>query len=567
MTTTNFTAGTVIASSWLNDVDIATYENAVNVKMSPYNAKGDGSTNDTAAIKAAIDAALLDSTQGSLVYIPPGKYMVDEILVDLDQVVPAGAGKIMIMGAGQATQMTVRSTPNQNVFNIKKASGSSFSMMIKDLRFAVSVQGNNVLSAGIAIESTSTMLDFQISNCYFNGLPRGISGNLVSGVISNCVFDFMTDYGIYNDNKEFRKIEIVGCHFYRQKDKCIYIQGNTSDANRANTRAGGHLTITGCGFDRHFDNTVTLEHIRLEYLDNFVISGCWFNGKTPDSTDSPMDFIYLDHCCNFTISGITAYYYDRGLYMDTCQYFNAQGIQIWSGNKAANGSSGSAHLTGCTDFTLDVNTHGSLGTGVYIVSSNDFTVIGRHRGSYYSGVIVSDCQRAKVRCEVVDANQANTGTTPYNYGLVATGSTLCTAIYFEDCHSYVTDVSQGQTINLYLGAVTDSCRVNGGSLTSVRTAGSAFTNAGTNNRIRGVRGWETKNAGQATITNPATTIVVNHGLAATPSITDITLTYNDAAGGVTRLWPSTITSTQFTINSNVTPTTTALIGWYVDMER
>jgi hypothetical protein len=35
---------------------------------------------------------------------------------------------------------------------------------------------------------------------------------------------------------------------------------------------------------------------------------------------------------------------------------------------------------------------------------------------------------------------------------------------------------------------------------------------------------------------------------------------------VTRFWPSTITATQFTINVDATPTTSATIGWAIDAE-
>ncbi|MFA6003657.1 MAG: right-handed parallel beta-helix repeat-containing protein, partial [Elusimicrobiota bacterium] len=49
---------------------------ALNVKNAPYNAKGDGSTDDTAAIQAAINAV----AAGGTVYVPDGIYMINSVV-------------------------------------------------------------------------------------------------------------------------------------------------------------------------------------------------------------------------------------------------------------------------------------------------------------------------------------------------------------------------------------------------------------------------------------------------------------------------------------------------------
>jgi hypothetical protein len=72
MTTTTFVPGTIIESSWLNDVNTMTYKSFINVKT--YGALGDGSTDDTAAIQAALDAAA--AADGGEVFFPAGIYMV-----------------------------------------------------------------------------------------------------------------------------------------------------------------------------------------------------------------------------------------------------------------------------------------------------------------------------------------------------------------------------------------------------------------------------------------------------------------------------------------------------------
>lgn len=60
-----------------------------NVKTSPFNAKGNGTTDDTTAIQAAITAA---SVSGGTVYFPPGTYKVSRLTIVKPKVYLKGAG-------------------------------------------------------------------------------------------------------------------------------------------------------------------------------------------------------------------------------------------------------------------------------------------------------------------------------------------------------------------------------------------------------------------------------------------------------------------------------------------
>lgn len=61
----------------------------INVKAAPWNAAGDGSTDDRAAIQAAIDAA----QPGQIVFLPRGRYMISNTLQLRSDTVLVGAGR------------------------------------------------------------------------------------------------------------------------------------------------------------------------------------------------------------------------------------------------------------------------------------------------------------------------------------------------------------------------------------------------------------------------------------------------------------------------------------------
>ncbi|MBN1696501.1 MAG: hypothetical protein JW881_03205 [Spirochaetales bacterium] len=68
--------------------DIPDYPDAINAKDSPYNAAGDDTTDDTAAIQAAINAC----PPGSAVYLPAGTYRISNQLTISRSIVLRGAG-------------------------------------------------------------------------------------------------------------------------------------------------------------------------------------------------------------------------------------------------------------------------------------------------------------------------------------------------------------------------------------------------------------------------------------------------------------------------------------------
>jgi polygalacturonase len=71
------------------------YKDRINVKNAPYNAVGDGVTDDTAAILAAINAV---SSKNEAVYLPAGTYLVSSaITINKSNIIVVGADIIMLI--------------------------------------------------------------------------------------------------------------------------------------------------------------------------------------------------------------------------------------------------------------------------------------------------------------------------------------------------------------------------------------------------------------------------------------------------------------------------------------
>ena len=125
MTTTVFTPGTKVASSWLNDVDATAYDGVINVKHAAYGAVGDGSTDDTNAIKAAVAAA---GDYGTI-YFPSGTYKVTsriDVPYSYHTWYGDGRGSTFIKFAPTADGVCVRLGTSANLTNQQLISGMTF---------------------------------------------------------------------------------------------------------------------------------------------------------------------------------------------------------------------------------------------------------------------------------------------------------------------------------------------------------------------------------------------------------------------------------------------------------
>jgi hypothetical protein len=213
-----------------------------NVKSPPYNAVGDGVTNDDAAIQAALVA--IQFNNGGVLYFPAGDYL-------LSQTISLGiAGGVIIEGEAPESA-TIVST-----------NGSA----------AISMLGNYFAMANISVQSaslTSTLVSVQnqnavnISNCYFlpnssNTTPSISIVDVARMTVSDSLFSANTAPR-FNLGGTFASLIVTGCEISGAVARVtggsqvsLIVNGNdistggaTSIVDVVNAAAASFITVTG----------------------------------------------------------------------------------------------------------------------------------------------------------------------------------------------------------------------------------------------------------------------------------------------------------------------------------
>lgn len=258
------------------------------VNVMDHGAVGDGVTDDTAAINAAIAASTWPATQATI-YFPPKVYKV--------------TGSITINGGGATSTPMIdllgwgakitTATAGINVFNITNSIVSLTRVRLRGFQLhsnagsaMTHVRLNNAqmctldsldilgsYSTGVKIEGTSTYNTIQ--SCAFHNMAQGI--NIPGGAhyltINGCHFGEQTSGSPLNwvdaNTVQTVGVKVVGCTFYGE--------GNTSPA--VNIVQGYGWTIQGCHFAQCSDVALFIGVDGTSY--GHTISGCTFqsNGK------------------------------------------------------------------------------------------------------------------------------------------------------------------------------------------------------------------------------------------------------------------------------------------------
>lgn len=164
----------------------------------------------------------------------------------------------------------------------------------------------------------------------------------------------------------------------------------------------------------------------------------------------------------------------------------------------------------------------------------------------------STTARDIVICNNIVAENSYGSVGTYNgisVGASGTGVVTNVSVIGNMCTDRQVTPTQGYGVSIAAAGVTGAV-VKDNDLRNNATG--AISDSGTSTAIKQNQGYVTEISGSATVPNTATSVVVTHGLATTPTRVQITPRENPS-NAITFWWVDTLTTTQFTINVDADP--------------
>lgn len=352
MSATVFVNGvTLTDAGWFNDVDDITYDQIFNVKNSTYGAVGDGSTDDTLAIKAAISAIPISAggtAHGYHLYFPPGKYKISDTLVIGSRRVTIHGGGGSIMGSGSASIIAMTDA-NKDI--IDYTTGNADTMGVNGIMF----MGTSTAGTGRGLvlgNAAQACFDGHFSNNWFVGIPdKCIHGVNVQGChfLDNGFDSSGADsFGLYI-TKGLDNV-IVGNRLFGQEGSGIVLlegDNNTIDSNHIDfcgsandTSAGIYINVNAAGGKSARGTTICGNNFRAN-INDIVLNG---NGGVNASNTG---------CNDVGISGnVTDRAYRRFLLATDCHHLNVNGNLINSPSQILDAGFSAVEITGICSFPI-----------------------------------------------------------------------------------------------------------------------------------------------------------------------------------------------------------------------
>jgi hypothetical protein len=349
--------------------DLARYVNLfgtapLNVKDSRFGATGDGSTDDTAAVQAALDAV---PAAGGSVYFPPGTYIVQNLRVASSTAVTgAGIGATVLKLKNNATVITTTYWPYNDHRYIMVNKGATTTgaseITIQGIEFDGNVANNVAVEQTGCVALCGVQKSF-VTDCYFRDVRA-------EGVIL-----MVNTPGTIVENED---VHIENCILYN----CGFVSGGPGLARQGIAVISGIRivvrgitaeTIAAYVVDFETDTSAHQFHncIVSDIVGEDVAAGVAFitsdvgqstdnfisNITLKDGPSGPLSWgIVLERQWRMIVRGLLSdYVYNSGsVYMDLCDDISVVDVQSMGSNNGGSGpaiqltSSKRIFIQGCT---------------------------------------------------------------------------------------------------------------------------------------------------------------------------------------------------------------------------
>ncbi|HYF77463.1 MAG TPA: right-handed parallel beta-helix repeat-containing protein [Symbiobacteriaceae bacterium] len=501
------------------------YPGSRTLDVSQFGATGDGLTDDSAAIRTALDA--LANNGGGCLYFPPGTYHItDTIRVSSDNVV--------LMGRGSTSRIKLSAVNKNGLQAFGTASKHLANITISDMWVELPQSGSG--------------------RCIEVGFANGI-------LIDRCWATKAGDQGI-SIRGGSNQVVVRGCFAWNN--------GHSSGGDGISVRARlganpgegdiNDVLISGnvC-WENNLDGIdVNTNPVWNGSLRNVIVSGnvCRNNGGHGIDLKGSGSKYQIQHV---SITGNLVHNNQGAIHLLGQGSGGISDVTIVSNVVYSNASNPGIWAKEALRLVIDANeVRESAGEGIKVEGSDAVVSNNAISKSASHGISISSSPRVTVSGNMcADNGQAASDKAgiclqgPGCRDCTVTGN-LCTDTQSEPTQAYGIREVVSADSNLIVAN-----RVSGNAVAQLSSTGGATL-------VRQNAGFVTEGRGTATIPNGVTAVAVWHGLSKAPVAHDISLSPTNHMGEASKFWVGEITPTYFTIYVNADPGPSgATFAWQV----
>jgi hypothetical protein len=193
------------------------FRSVVNVKAAPYNAKGDGVSDDWFAIQSAITAACLATNGGVSVYIPAGSYRLTNTLAITTQ-----SNSLVGLTGNTSISELFGDGARRSILNFTKTNlnGLEFRVQTNDPRHLSNFSLHDLAVIGPAVSGNTNVFGQGVFLGYDGGLPYGGDAAGWQDTVRDCWIGGWQK-GLCVTNLVFLKVQ--DCDFSSNLVYCVYL--------------------------------------------------------------------------------------------------------------------------------------------------------------------------------------------------------------------------------------------------------------------------------------------------------------------------------------------------------